>query len=227
MATTDFQATAYDWSVDPVFRGPADNRTAIYLFWHEYLLLPYHVRPHGNMSILISQHRDASLLAYAAGLNGYTLTKGSTTRGSRKALRKLMRTFTEKNQNIGITPDGPKGPRRVLAQGPVYLSSKLQVPIVLAAYGVDKAYRFRSWDRFAIPYPASRVRLIYSPRFQVPRRVTNESLENWRVGLETVFNTLSHQAESWAKTGGQYEEQRQMVRESSFFRKFRPNSSSH
>ena len=55
--------------------------------------------------------------------------------------------------NLTITPDGPRGPRRQLAQGPVYLASKLGMPIVAMGFGYDRPWRFNSWDRFAIPRP--------------------------------------------------------------------------
>ena len=58
--------------------------------------------------------------------------------------------------HLTITPDGPRGPRRHMAPGPIYLASKLGLPLVLMGYAYDRPWRLHSWDRFAIPRPGSR-----------------------------------------------------------------------
>ena len=81
-----------------------------------------------------------------------------------------MRELLAKSQkmNFTITPDGPRGPRRQLAQGSVYLASKLGIPIVPMGFGYDRPWRFNSWDRFAIPRPYSRARAVVSPMMHIP-----------------------------------------------------------
>ena len=55
--------------------------------------------------------------------------------------------------HLTITPDGPHGPRRRMAPGPIYLASKLGLPLVLMGYAYDRPWRLPSWDRFAVPRP--------------------------------------------------------------------------
>src|SRR5207245_1709812 len=57
-----------------------------------------------------------------------------------------------------VTPDGPRGPRRRLAEGSIFLASRLQMPIVCLGFAFERPWRQKSWDRFAIPPPFSRGR---------------------------------------------------------------------
>jgi len=197
MGMVDFQAVRYDATVDPVredFRGPV-----IAVFWHEYLLAPFFLRGRSNSAILTSQHRDAEWLAAAARHMGFNTIRGSTYRGGTQALLKYIR--EHQTRNLGIACDGPRGPRRALAQGPIYLSSKLQIPLVAYGIGYDRPWRMPTWDHFAVPRPASRARLIMGPRMQIPAKLTRASLEHYRQRAEGVLLRLTFEAESWADAG--------------------------
>src|SRR4029077_15931043 len=67
-----------------------------------------------------------------------------------------------------VTPDGPRGPRRRLAEGAIFLASRLQMPIVCMGFAFDHPWRQKSWDRFAIPRPFSRARAVISPFIEIP-----------------------------------------------------------
>ena len=138
-----------DRPVDPRYRGQK-----IYIFWHEYILFPLYLRGHYNLAMLLSQHHDADILSHVAHHLGFEFVRGSTTPRRRRSIGELL--AKSQNMNLTITPDGPRGPRRRLAQGPVYLASKLGIPVVPMGFGYDRPWRFNSWDRFAIPRPFSR-----------------------------------------------------------------------
>ncbi|MCA9212302.1 MAG: lysophospholipid acyltransferase family protein [Planctomycetales bacterium] len=195
MGSLSYQAVIYDRSTDPVlpeFRGPV-----IGVFWHEYLLLPFYLRGRSNTAILTSRHRDADWLSEAAGHLGFEIIRGSTARGGGQALLELIRSG---DKNVGIACDGPRGPRRKMAPGPIFLSSKLQVPLITYAVGYDRPKRLRSWDQFAIPRPFSRARWIIGPRMQIPANLDRDGVEHYRVQVEDVLNQLTDAAESWAES---------------------------
>jgi lysophospholipid acyltransferase (LPLAT)-like uncharacterized protein len=201
--TLDAQVAYYDPAADPAF--PAGTRR-IYVFWHEYILLPFHMRGHCRLAMLLSQHRDAGILNEAARLGGFGVVRGSTRRGGASALRQLL--DQGELTHLAITPDGPRGPRRTLAQGAVYLASKLQMPLVALGIGFDRPWRVKSWDRFAIPRPGSRARAILSPEIHVPAGLDRAGVEHFRARIEHLLNHLTHEAEEWARRGnrklGQY-----------------------
>ena len=160
MSTLDYKSAVYDPSVDPAL--PECQGQKIYIFWHEYILFPLAIRGHCNLAMLLSQHRDANILSRVAFHMGFEFVRGSTRRGGVAALRELLR--RSERMHLAITPDGPRGPRRQLAPGAIYLASKLQMPLVVMGFGFDRPWRAGSWDRFAIPRPGSRARVVVAPR---------------------------------------------------------------
>lgn len=197
MGTLDYQTLYYDRSTDPAtrgFRGPA-----VFIFWHEYIPCPFYLRPHCNIAMLMSRHRDAEWLSQAARLMGSPTVRGSTKRGGGRALRELSR--TSRTMNLGITPDGPRGPRRRVAAGCVYLSSKLEVPLVPFGIGYHKPWRLPTWDRFAVPRPYSRARIVVGPRIQMPPDLNRDSIKQHQQHVERMLNRLTDEAEEWAESG--------------------------
>ena len=187
-----------DRLVDPVhqdFRGPK-----IYVFWHENILLPLYLRGHCNIAMLLSRHADANVLDRVARMMGFGVVRGSTFRGGSTALRELA--HRARNESLTITPDGPRGPRRRLAVGCVFLASTLNIPIVAMGFGYDRPWRLGTWDKFAIPRPGSRSRAVVSRPIYIPPKLDRDGLEVHRVGVEQILNYLSNDAEKWAIAGG-------------------------
>ena len=165
MSTLDYKVAYYDRTIDPIF--PECRGQKIYIFWHEYILFPLYLRGHCNLAMLLSRHRDAEILSHAAYHLGFDFVRGSTNRGGVAAIRELL--AKSRTMHLTITPDGPRGPRRRLAPGCVYLASKLELPLVVMGYGYDRPWRVRSaWDQFAIPRPHSRARAVPSGEIFVP-----------------------------------------------------------
>lgn len=196
MSTLDYRVAFYDRTVDPqlALGGPR-----IYIFWHENILIPLHLRGHCHLAMLLSQHEDAEILARVAHHMGFDCVRGSTYRGGAKALWELLE--RSRNQHLTITPDGPRGPRRQLAQGPVYLASRLQLPLVPMGFGADRPWRANSWDRFAVPRPFSRARAVIGPPMSLPPNLDRVGLENCRQRVERLMNELTDEAETWAMAG--------------------------
>lgn len=196
MSTLSYRARIYDASVDPSqanFRGPA-----IYVFWHETIPLPIYLRPHCRLSMLLSQHQDAEVLSHVAHFAGLDVVRGSSNRGGTAALREMI--TRGQGMSLAITPDGPRGPRRKLAQGCIYLSSRLQIPIVPVGFGYDRPWRNRrAWDQFAVPRPFSRCRAILGPPLQMPRELEKQDLEHYRSWVEQQLEMLTTLAEDWAE----------------------------
>lgn len=201
MSTLDYQGAFYDPAVDP--SHPACHGQKIYVFWHEYILFPFYLRGHNNLAMLLSRHQDAEMLSHAAHHLGYEFVRGSSRKGGTAALRELLR--RSGRMHLAITPDGPRGPRRTLAQGPIYLSSKLRLPLVAMGYGFDRPWRMPTWDRFALPRPYSRARGVVSPEIQIPPDLDRDGLEHYRREVERLLNRLTDEAEAWARSGRRHE----------------------
>jgi lysophospholipid acyltransferase (LPLAT)-like uncharacterized protein len=149
--------------------------------------------------MLLSRHRDGDVAARVARHQGYGVVRGSTHDGASASLRELIQ--ISRRSHLTITPDGPRGPRRVMAVGPIFLAAKLGMPIVPMGFGYDRPWRLNSWDRFAVPRPFSRARTIMGPEMHLPRKLDRDGLEHYRVEVERMMNRLTLEAEAWAEAG--------------------------
>jgi lysophospholipid acyltransferase (LPLAT)-like uncharacterized protein len=198
MRTLDYRAVLHDTTVDPAipgFQGPV-----IFLFWHEYIPFPFYLRGHCNVAMLVSRHYDAEFIVEAARHMGFQAIRGSTSRGGVASLRKVI--SMSGSMNLVITPDGPRGPRRRLAPGCIYMASRLGIPLVCVGLGYDRPWRLkRTWDQFAIPRPGSRARMVLGPAIQVPPAIERDQIAIYRQRVENELEQLTATAEEWAASG--------------------------
>jgi len=177
---------------------PADpnDRQHIYAFWHEGLLAPLATRP--KIRVLISQHTDGELIAQICERLGIGVIRGSTARGGCQALLEMIRAAGGET-HLGITPDGPRGPRRELKPGVVMIASQTGLAIVPVGIGFVRAWRFGSWDRFALPVPFSMmVGVVGKPTF-VPSDLDRAGLDQWVQRVEGELLRVTAEAENWAE----------------------------
>ncbi len=197
MGSLEYKCAYYDESVDPV--KPTYSGQKIYIFWHEYILFPLYLRGNCNLTMLLSRHHDADILTRTAYHMGFAFVRGSSYRGGMTSLRELVR--RSRTMNLTITPDGPRGPRRVLAPGAVFLASKLGLPIVAMGFGYNRPWRLNTWDRHAVPRPGTRARAVVSPEIHVPPELDREGIEHYRRQVDRLLNRLTLEAEAWAESG--------------------------
>ena len=193
----DVKIAYYDRSIDPC--QPEYFEPCIYVFWHEYLALLVGQWAYCPITMLVSQHRDAEWLNQIADRLGFTIVRGSTRRGGSQAIRELRRIC--KTQSLAITPDGPRGPRRQMAMGPVFLASMFQMPIVPVGIGYGRPWRLNTWDQFAIGRPTSRARIVTGPKIYLPAKLSRDQMEANRLQIEKTIQQLTAFAEAWATDG--------------------------
>jgi lysophospholipid acyltransferase (LPLAT)-like uncharacterized protein len=142
------------------------GRPVVIMSWHEALLpVLWHHRAQG-ISAIMSAGRDGQHLAAFARRIGYRIIPGSSSRGGARALLRAVRTLRE-GRVVGFTPDGPRGPRRVIKPGVLLAAQRgggLVVPVHAEAH---PAWRLASWDTMLIPKPFAKVRIAYGAPFFV------------------------------------------------------------
>jgi len=124
---------------------------------------------------------------------------GSTNRGGLQAVREIIRDVT-RCRHLAITPDGPRGPRRVVQPGAVYLAAKTGMLLAPLGVGLCEPWRAKSWDKFAIPKPMSRARIVSGEVFAIPSQVRTADLENHAAVVQRELDRLTRIAEHWATT---------------------------
>lgn len=131
----------------------------VLLLWHDKLFVSswianrYFARP---VTALISTSKDGAWLVAFFKFMGITAVRGSSSRRGAAALITLTRSMRAGN-HAGITPDGPKGPALEFKAGAVSLARLTRSPFVVMGIRYHSCWRMRSWDRFAMPVPFSRV----------------------------------------------------------------------
>jgi lysophospholipid acyltransferase (LPLAT)-like uncharacterized protein len=138
-------------------RGDAIPGPTIFAFWHRSLLLCAHRFRGLDIAIMISRSFDGELIARTVELMGFRAIRGSSSRGGAMALRQMSDAYRE-GHRCAFTADGPRGPAMVAQGGPVHLAQLVDAPWVGAFYALPlRAWELKSWDRFLIPKPFSRV----------------------------------------------------------------------
>lgn len=171
-AGTLVSAVAASWRVEVVgaesYRTVAEEgRGFLFLLWHEALLpLLWHHRRE-DIAIVVSEAQDGRYLAAYADRLGYRCLLGSSTRGGARALLGAVRAL-EAGTTVAFTPDGPRGPRRVVKPGILAAAARSGAWVLPIHAVADPCWRLRSWDRFVVPWPFARVRIGYGSPFRVP-----------------------------------------------------------
>lgn len=174
----------------------AAGEPVVFAFWHEFLpLMPalyliarklpfYRKTP---LHTLVSQHRDGRFIGEVVRRFGIQPILGSSSRGGAAGLRNLLAVL-KKGDIIGITPDGPRGPRREAALGVAQLAALAGVPVVPLAARTSRRIQLRTWDRMAVPLPFGRGVVVCGAAITVPRHA-------WKDAIPTITEGLNEAAE--------------------------------
>lgn len=164
----------------------------IWAFWHNRMfVVPYlHERwfPQIPGAVLSSPSGDGQIIADACAQFGFEAARGSSSK-PQKGLSALIMLAekVKKGHDIGITPDGPRGPMYQIQPGIIKLAQLTGGTIVPIRVLYSHAIRFKTWDQFMLPLPFSTVRVIFEPRVTVPRRLSDEDFEKHRADLQEVL----------------------------------------
>jgi lysophospholipid acyltransferase (LPLAT)-like uncharacterized protein len=183
--------------------APADlppGERIIYCIWHENLLLPTIYFGCPEIAVLISKHADGQILGGLVTALGMGMVQGSTNRGGVEAVRKLIGDGN-RWRHLAVTPDGPRGPRRVVQPGIIYVASRTGMKIAPIGVGYCRPWRAGSWDRFAVPRPFSRARVLTADPVAVPGGLRAADLEPFRLRVQAEMDRVNALAEAWAETG--------------------------
>ena len=170
-----------------------DPEGIICAFWHNRLLLMPYASRGRKAAALISRHRDGELISRTVTHFGFSSVRGSSSRGGGRALRRMLG-FLRSGFDIGITPDGPRGPRYRAQPGAIYLARLSGRPIYPVTFAADRFRSFNSWDRFQVPRLFSRGVVIWGEPMRVRR---GDDLEGKRMELEAILADITAQADGW------------------------------
>lgn len=176
----------------------AKDQRFIYAFWHQRQVF-FTVSHRGDrMSMLISKSADGEMIAETIRrCCGVASIRGSSTRGASDAVRGLIKALRS-GLDIGITPDGPKGPKEEIKEGVMYLAQKLGVPILPITNAQSNRLVLRkTWDQFQIPLPFGRSVVVYGEPISV---APNDDLKLKAAELKLALDAITLEAEALVAT---------------------------
>jgi hypothetical protein len=151
-------------------------------FWHEQLALAHAVawdwsgsRTDTRFTVLVSQHRDGRLIGDVVARLGIGAAHGSSRRGGVAVFREAGRVLGD-GRSVAITPDGPRGPRRVAQPGVARLARLTGTAVIPVGVAVSRARRLSSWDRMIFPLPFARGAIVYGAPLSPGAAETDEAL---------------------------------------------------
>tara|TARA_B100000965_G_scaffold244452_1_gene205150 strand:+ start:629 stop:1306 length:678 start_codon:yes stop_codon:yes gene_type:complete len=175
------------------------NKSFIYSFWHDQLLMcPLTWDSNSEIKVLISKHRDGDIITKVISILGFGSIRGSTNKpeknknkGSLRALRQIIKSLNN-NISIGISPDGPKGPRHRVSDGIIHIARLSEKEIIPVGIGFKKKWILNTWDRFIIPKIFNEICFVWGK----PMKVSKNSRQSLKLKkeLETLMNKLTTEA---------------------------------
>ena len=173
------------------FQPLIEKKPVIIAFWHNRIFtLPPIWKKTGGIGrssvVLISASKDGTILASALERFGLGAIRGSSSRRAVSALIGMKKALLE-GYDVGVTPDGPKGPRYVVQPGVIKIAQAMETGIVPIHIVYGAAWRLKSWDRLVIPVPFSHVRITFGETHRIPKDLTPEDFEKARIALENCL----------------------------------------
>jgi lysophospholipid acyltransferase (LPLAT)-like uncharacterized protein len=167
----------------------------IFSFWHAHMMLMLHSRFRRPITVMSSKSKDGDIAVRIYRNYGVDAVRGSSTRGGSEALRQIVKR-ARAGSNMAFTPDGPKGPPRMVKEGVVAAAQLSGLPIIPVAFASEKHILLRSWDRMIVPKPFTRTLFVYGDPIHVPR---GGDIEEWRKRVEDAMNANADFAEQHFK----------------------------
>ena len=158
----------------------SENESFIYALWHDQLLLsPLTWLSKKKINILISKHKDGDIIADLIRFHGFNSVRGSTNNPNKEKeknsvsnIRKILKSL-KNNVSIGITPDGPRGPRHKVSEGTINIARISNKRILPMALAYKKKWILNTWDKFIIPMPFNEICIVWG----VPMDIKIEKID--------------------------------------------------
>ena len=172
------------------------NRIPIYTFWHDRVFLSTYFWQRRAIVVMTSRSFDGEYIARFIQRFGYGAARGSSSRGATGAVVEMVR-LMRVGCPAAFTIDGPRGPRYVAKMGAVLLAKKTGNPVLPFTIAAKSFWEGKSWDRYQVPKPFTRARVIIAPPIFVSADADDEALQARRNDLQGALDDLNMRGEEW------------------------------
>ncbi len=167
--------------------------------WHRHaIFFFYYFRKLNNAAVMISQSKDGDFAAGVARRFGYSVIRGSSSKGGRQALEGMIDFMSSgREATICGTPvDGPRGPARQLKKGMLVLASQANAFFVPMACSGKRVITFhKAWDKTILPLPFGKMTMTFGQPVKIPANLSETEMEAWRRDMEKVLDQITDRAD--------------------------------
>lgn len=149
---------------------------AVVALWHDELFPLLRLGPDLRLAAMVSQSNDGEYLSRLLESLNIRTVRGSNSRNAVKALLEAGRVMRDERRTMCLTIDGPRGPRHEVKDGAVILAHRSKAPIVPVRMHMERSKKFGSWDKFQLPWPFSRVHVIFGEPYHVVADKLNQEV---------------------------------------------------
>lgn len=171
------------------------RKPAIFSFWHRAMIPAGYIFRKFGFRVLSSTSFDGQLMARTIQRLGFCTVWGSSSRGALRALLGMRREL-EQGHSAAFTIDGPRGPKFVAKQGPVFLASSTGAPMAAFYIALENPWILNTWDQTMIPRPFSRALIRFSPLIHVPADADEAAMERYQSKLQQALERVTAFAET-------------------------------
>ena len=173
------------------------NEAFILCFWHgRLLMMPLSWNKEKKINVLISTHSDGQLLSKTVKHFNIETITGSSSKGGSEAIRNIIKSL-KSGISIGMTPDGPRGPRMKVNSAIIKIASLTGHKIVPLSYSVKKKFFLNSWDKFLVALPFGKGCFVWGKPIKIKKNIsTNEDLKLSKI-LENNLLKLTKKADKY------------------------------
>ncbi|MFT7525947.1 MAG: lysophospholipid acyltransferase (LPLAT)-like uncharacterized protein [Arenicella sp.] len=132
------------------------DRALVMCMWHSSSTTATWVLRNTAITVMVSNSRDGEYVSRLANLFGIQTLRGSSSSGSAKAIRSGLKVLAKK-RILGVTPDGPRGPKFKMQNGALWFAASSKAPIVPIHIESTRQWMLKSWDGHCLPKPFSTI----------------------------------------------------------------------
>ena len=173
-----------------------DDKPFILAFWHSQLMMiGFSWKKNKNVNILASGHSDGRFGAIVGKYFNLNNIRTSSKKNKSLSLKSIFKLLNDNNY-IGITPDGPRGPKEIVSEGIIKIAKKSKVPIIPIGFWSSKNFKLKSWDSFLITLPFSKCSFVWNKPLEIPYNMQENQIHHYQKLLQEKINQSVKKAQN-------------------------------
>jgi lysophospholipid acyltransferase (LPLAT)-like uncharacterized protein len=178
------------------------GKKAVFAFFHGRQFLLVHLMRGRGIGVIASLSRDGELQARTLGGLGFSIVRGSSSRGGVRALLGIVRLMA-KGRHVCFAVDGPRGPLHRVKPGVIFIAKRSGSPILPLAAAAGPSWVFaRAWDRYQLPRPFARGVVLFGEPWTPDGDMAEAAMERDALELERRLLALQEEAERLLRGNG-------------------------